>query len=80
MQKKTELMLFDSRASVCVESDSENDLIVFSVTEYEVDGEKSTRKNEHLKPVSTTEIYISEKEATEIAKALLGTTEERAVI
>lgn len=76
MHKKTELFLEDCNAGVCVESDTDNDLIVFSLTEYDIDETKSTDNDVHLFPRSTTEIYIGEKETGAIIGALIETLGE----
>jgi len=79
MQKKTELFLNEFHSSVRVESDLNTDLIIFSVTEYEV-ADDYVGNVEVVKPKSTTEIYIDEQEAKEIAIALLETLGEEEVI
>lgn len=73
MNKKTELFMLDNQASVCIESNSVDDTVIFSVTEYEVDESKSTPDNTSLKAASTTEIYIGQEDALEVAKALIET-------
>lgn len=76
MNKRTELFFDECRASVSVESNSDDDSITFSITEHDVNEKKSTNAVEHLEPVSTTEIYIGHKEATAIFEALLETLDE----
>lgn len=72
MMKKTELFSDDSCFSVCIQSNSDDDLVIFSITEYDSEG-----ANTPMEPINTVEVYFTEKEAGQIKQALNEILKER---
>jgi len=72
--KQTELHFFDCKASVKIESDSDTDSIILSITElYET---KISDDHTSYEEANSTEIYIGPDEAKQIINALKNVVTE----
>jgi len=73
ISKNEEIFFFDCNASVKVESDSDTDSIIFSITELvetKIVETKISDNQTSYKEVDSTEIYIGPNEARQIINAL----------
>ncbi|EQB35009.1 hypothetical protein M948_18050 [Virgibacillus sp. CM-4] len=68
--KKVTLMFWDCNASIDIENHEEMDSYTLSVTEYQVNEEKSSRDNARLEERSVTEVYLGEEEIQELIRSL----------
>lgn len=66
--EKISLTFLDSHFGLDIEE--HEGLYIMSLTEYEVDGDKSSENNIHYKRSSVTEVYFGEEELERIIKSL----------
>lgn len=67
---KTHSLIFgDSQAEITLQND-EDDMVTISISQLDVNEEKSTKNNEVLEPISTTEINLGVNEVERFIEAL----------
>jgi len=70
INKDIRLDFWDCESVVEITSDEGSGTIILSITELEVDDERTTPESTFYKDRSTTEIYLSNKEVESIIQAL----------